>query len=86
MARARRPDLIIMDIHLPGMSGTEAAKRLRLWPETRDIPVVALTAAAMVRDARAIAEAGISSVLTKPVQVGELLRTLSEYLAAPDPR
>jgi PAS domain S-box-containing protein len=80
VARARRPDIIIMDINLPGMSGTEAAKRLRTWPETRGIPVVALTAAAMVRDARAISEAGIGRVLTKPVQIDELLATLNEYL------
>jgi PAS domain S-box-containing protein len=80
VARARRPDIIIMDIHLPGMSGTEAAKRLRAWPETRDIPVIALTAAAMLRDARAIAEAGIGRVLTKPVKIDELLSALNEHL------
>ncbi|MFO0575871.1 MAG: PAS domain S-box protein [Polyangia bacterium] len=85
LARARHPDLIIMDIHLPGMSGTEAAKRLREWPETRDIPVIALTAAAMLRDARSISEAGIGRVLTKPVQVDELLGVLSEYLKSPPP-
>ncbi|MFO0576165.1 MAG: PAS domain S-box protein [Polyangia bacterium] len=83
LARARRPDIIIMDIHLPGMSGTEAAKLLREWPETADIPVVALTAAAMLRDARAIAEAGIGRALTKPVKVDELLGVLNEYLKAP---
>jgi CheY-like chemotaxis protein len=86
LARARRPDIIIMDIHLPGMSGTEAAKRLREWPETRDIPIIALTAAAMLRDARSIAEAGIGRVLTKPVKVDELLGVLSEYLQEPRSR
>jgi CheY-like chemotaxis protein len=45
LARSRRPDLIIMDINLPGMSGLEAVKRLREWDETRDIPVVGLSAA-----------------------------------------
>jgi signal transduction histidine kinase/ActR/RegA family two-component response regulator len=86
LARARRPDIIIMDIHLPGMSGTEAARRLREWPETRDIPVVALTAAAMLRDAHAIADAGIGRALTKPVKVDELLAVLNEYLKAPRKR
>jgi CheY-like chemotaxis protein len=82
LARARHPDVIIMDIHLPGMSGTEAAKRLRELPETRNIPVIALTAAAMMRDARVIAEAGIGRVLTKPVKVGELMTVLDEFLQA----
>ena len=86
LARAHRPDVIIMDIHLPGMSGTEAAKRLREWPETRDIPVVALTAAALLRDASVIAEAGIGRVLTKPVKVGELLGVLDVYLKTPRSR
>ena len=49
-ARRRRPEVIIMDINLPGMSGLEALRSLRGWPETQDIPVIALTAAASERD------------------------------------
>jgi PAS domain S-box-containing protein len=81
LARARRPDLVIMDIHLPGMSGFEAAELLRRWPETRDIPVVGLSAAAMVRDRKRVEEAGFYRYLTKPVDVDELTGVLEELLA-----
>ena len=50
LARARRPDVIIMDINLPGMSGSVALQRLQELPETRDIPVIALSAAASAGD------------------------------------
>ena len=72
LIRARKPDLVIMDINLPGMSGFEAARRLREWPETRRIPVIALSAAAMVRDASRVKDAGFYRYLTKPVKVDEL--------------
>jgi PAS domain S-box-containing protein len=81
LARARRPDLIIMDIHLPGMSGFEAVEHLRRWPETRDIPVVGLSAAAMIRDRKRVEEAGFYRYLTKPVDVDELTGVLEELLA-----
>lgn len=69
-----------MDIHLPGMSGFEATQRLREWPETRDIPIVALSAAAMVRDKMRIEGAGLYRYLTKPVQVDELSGVLEALL------
>ena len=69
-----------MDIHLPGMSGFEATERLREWPETRDIPIVALSAAAMVRDKTRIDGAGFYRYLTKPVQVDELASVLEALL------
>jgi CheY-like chemotaxis protein len=83
LVRARRPHVVIMDIHLPGMSGFEAMKCLREWPETRDIPVIALSAAAMVRDASRINDAGFYRYLTKPVKVDELTQTLEELLTPP---
>jgi len=83
LARARRPDVIIMDINLPGMSGIEASNQLRQWPETRDIPVIALSAAAMIRDAARVTGAGFYRYLTKPVKVDELTATLEELLVAP---
>jgi PAS domain S-box-containing protein len=82
IARARIPDVIIMDINLPGMSGIEACRQLRQWPETRDIPVIALSAAAMIRDAARVTGAGFYRYLTKPVKVDELTRTLEELLLA----
>jgi PAS domain S-box-containing protein len=80
LVRARAPDLVIMDINLPGMSGIEATRRLREWPETQRIPVIALSAAAMIRDAGRIQEAGFYRHLTKPVMVDDLARVLTELL------
>jgi PAS domain S-box-containing protein len=80
LVRARKPDVVIMDINLPGMSGFEATQRLAAWPETRDIPVIALSAAAMIRDAARVAGAGFYRYLTKPVKVDELTAVLEELL------
>jgi PAS domain S-box-containing protein len=80
LVRARRPNVVIMDINLPGMSGFQATRRLREWPETRDIPVVALSAAAMARDKAKVADVGFHRYLTKPVKVDELNAVLEELL------
>jgi len=80
LVRARKPQLVIMDINLPGISGFEATRRLREWEETRDIPVVALSAAAMIRDSALIVDAGFYRYLTKPVKVDELTEVLEEIL------
>jgi CheY-like chemotaxis protein len=70
----------VTDINLPGMSGYEAARRLQAWPETRDIPVIALTAAAMLGDRKRLEQAGFARYLTKPAKVAELLAALEELL------
>jgi PAS domain S-box-containing protein len=80
LVRARQPHVVIMDINLPGMSGFAATRQLREWPETRDIPVVALSASAMVRDKGRVDEASFYRYLTKPVKVDELTRVLEELL------
>ncbi|MDB4998871.1 MAG: torS, partial [Myxococcaceae bacterium] len=82
LARARRPEIIIMDINLPGMSGFDALRLLRAWPETKDIPVIALTAAASERDRPKGLAAGFFRYLTKPVKVDELMTALEELLTA----
>jgi PAS domain S-box-containing protein len=82
LVRARKPHVVIMDINLPGISGFDAIKRLREWPETRTIPVIALSAAAMVREASRIKDAGFYRYLTKPVKVDELAAVLEELLVA----
>ena len=69
-----------MDINLPGMSGIDATKQLAQWPETRDIPVIALTAAALPKDAARGRESGFYRYLTKPVKVEELMTLLEELL------
>jgi PAS domain S-box-containing protein len=81
LVRAHRPNIVIMDINLPGMSGFEATQRLSAWPETCHIPVIALSAAAMIRDAARVAGAGFYRYLTKPVRVDELTAVLGELLS-----
>jgi CheY-like chemotaxis protein len=83
VVRMQQPDLVIMDINLPGMSGIEARRRLLDWPSTKDIPVVALSAAAMVGEAKRIEEAGFTRYLTKPVQVDKLIEVLEQLLLGP---
>jgi PAS domain S-box-containing protein len=80
MARAQRPDLIVLDINLPGISGYEALARLRGWPETAAIPAMALSASATARDRERAIEAGFARYLTKPVQISELLAALESLL------
>ncbi len=75
-ARASRPDLILMDINLPGMSGVEALRVLALDPLTAQIPVIGLSANAGPRDIAMGLEAGFFRYLTKPIKVAELLATL----------
>jgi CheY-like chemotaxis protein len=72
--------VVIMDINLPGMNGYEATRRLQQWPETRDIPVIALTAAAMVADKKRLETAGFYRYLTKPIKVPELMETLERLV------
>ncbi len=85
LIRSRRPSAVILDINLPGMSGFEAMRLLRTWPETCDIPVIALSAAAMERDIHRGKEAGFARYLTKPVRVDELIVALEELLLTPRP-
>ncbi|HVY29624.1 MAG TPA: PAS domain S-box protein [Polyangiaceae bacterium] len=83
IARSRHPDVILMDINLPGMSGAEALLALRADPSTKDIPVIALTAAASPRDRQRGEQAGFYRYITKPVKVDELLTILERLLAPP---
>ena len=76
LARARLPNVILMDINLPGISGHEALAILRLDPATAHIPVIALSANAMPRDIEKGLEAGFFSYLTKPIKVGEFMAAL----------
>jgi CheY-like chemotaxis protein/two-component sensor histidine kinase len=83
LVRSHRPQVVIMDINLPGMSGFDAALRLREWPETRGIPVIGLSAAALIKDTARAKEVGFYRYLTKPVKVAELTGALEELLASP---
>src|SRR3954452_13993722 len=80
LARAALPDVILMDINLPGISGIEALKILRQDETTRHIPIVALSANAMPRDIEKGLEAGFFRYLTKPIKVQEFMDTLNMAL------
>jgi CheY-like chemotaxis protein len=83
LVRAHQPALVILDINLPGMNGFDAVRKLKEWPETRDIPVIALSAAALPRDTARAKEAGFHRYLTKPVRIDELTAVLEELLLTP---
>ena len=83
-ARARRPDLVLMDINLPGLSGIDALRSLRALPSTAAVPVIALTAAAGERDRERGLAVGFDRYLAKPVNVDELLAAVESVLAAAD--
>lgn len=80
-ARTEQPDLVILDINLPGIDGFEALKVLKRDPATADIPVIALSANAMAHDVERGLKAGFETYLTKPVMVAELVNTLNRVLA-----
>jgi two-component system cell cycle response regulator DivK len=76
MAGTERPDLILMDIGLPILDGLEATRRLKAAPQTKDIPVVALTANAMMGDREKAMSAGCDDFDTKPVDLPRLLEKI----------
>jgi len=80
IARASRPDVILMDINLPGMSGIQALKILRADPSTAQIPIIALSANAMPRDIEKGLAAGFFRYLTKPIKIEEFKDTLEAAL------
>ena len=80
LARAHLPDVILMDINLPGISGFQALKMLREDPETAHIPVLAISANAMPRDIEKGLEAGFFRYLTKPIKVNEFMNALDDAL------
>jgi two-component system, cell cycle response regulator DivK len=80
LARQHRPDLILMDIQLPEVSGLEVTKWLKDDPELRSIPVVAVTAFAMKGDEERILSGGCEAYLSKPISVGKFLETVRSFL------
>jgi two-component system cell cycle response regulator DivK len=81
LARTRAPDLVLMDLGLPGIDGTEALRQLRLTPATATVPVVAVTAYAMDDDLERTRDAGFDGCLTKPLSVRSLPEQVRSYLA-----
>ena len=81
LAQARCPDLITLDFRLPVLSGEEVVRRLKADPALRHIPVVAVTACAMVGDRERILAAGCDGYIAKPVSINAYLDTIAGFLA-----
>jgi CheY-like chemotaxis protein len=79
LARDHRPQLILLDLHLPDMSGSEVLERLRHDPRTRSIPIVILSADATAGQVTRLLEQGAAAYLTKPLDVHELLTLVDRF-------
>lgn len=82
LARQHRPDLILMDIQLPEVSGLQVTQWLKADSELRSIPVIAITAFAMKGDEEKIRQGGCEAYLSKPISVTKFLETVRNYLGA----
>jgi CheY-like chemotaxis protein len=80
MAGRLKPGLVLMDLSLPEMNGWEATRAIKADPELADIPVVAITAHAMVGDREAAIAAGCAECLTKPYEIADLLALVEHYI------
>jgi CheY-like chemotaxis protein len=81
MARSESPDLVLMDMSLPVMDGWESTRQLKAAPETRSIPVIALTAHAMADDRKKALEAGCDDYDTKPLEFPRLMAKIEALLS-----
>ncbi|MBI3269334.1 MAG: response regulator [Planctomycetes bacterium] len=79
-ARAERPDLILLDLQMPEQDGFTTAADLRSFPETRDTPIVALTACVLPAEKDQALAAGCRGFIEKPIRVSEFAREVSSYL------
>jgi len=82
LARSNHPDLILMDIQLPDISGLDAVRQLKAQDETRTIPVVAVTAFAMVGDERKALMSGCDAYVAKPIVLREFLVIVERFIGA----
>jgi len=80
IARESKPDLILMDIQLPGMSGLEVTKLIKEDENLKTIPIIAVTAFAMKGDEEKIRQAGCENYLAKPISISGLLEIIAKYL------
>jgi protein-histidine pros-kinase len=86
LARAHRPDVIVLDLNLPDLDGFQVLARLKAAPETRDAPVIALTAAAMPKDVKKALAAGFFRYVTKPIDVKTFFAAVDDALSLPAAR
>jgi CheY-like chemotaxis protein len=83
VAREKKPDLILMDIQLPGMDGLSATKILKADQSLKDTMIIALTSHAMEGDDKKVREAGCDGYITKPIDTRNFLQTVTDYLHGP---
>ncbi len=82
IARREQPDIILMDLQMPGMDGLTATRLLREDPQTQAIPIIVLTASAMDQDKRRAREAGCDGYITKPIDPPVFVRQIADFLKA----
>jgi two-component system cell cycle response regulator DivK len=80
LARERKPDLVLMDIQLPDIDGITALGQIRGDPETKAIPVVAVSASVMPDDQQRIARSGFDAFVTKPINVKQFVETVERFV------
>ena len=80
LARQHRPDVILMDIQLPDVSGLDVTRWIKADPELKHIPVIAVTALALRGDEERVREAGCDAYITKPISVTNFLEVVRRYL------
>lgn len=83
-ARQYLPDLILMDLQLPDLSGLEATRQLKADPETRGIPVIAVTAFAMAGDEKRALDHGCDAYVAKPIILKDFLNLIAGFIGVPD--
>lgn len=81
MALAERPDLILMDIQLPGIDGLETTRRIRASKVDGDVPIIALTSYALVGDREQVMSAGCTGYIEKPINPETIMAEIGKYLA-----
>jgi CheY-like chemotaxis protein len=84
LASEKKPDLILMDIQLPGMDGLSATKIIKTDPSLKDTVIIALTSHAMEGDDKKVRDAGCDGYITKPIDTRNFLQTVADYLNGPE--
>lgn len=82
LAKREKPDLILMDIQLPEISGLDVTRKIKAEPDVADIPIIAVTAFAMKDDEEKILRAGCEAYISKPISITNFLETVKQFLEA----
>ena len=84
MAKEHKPDLILMDVQLPGVDGYEVTRRLKSEDDTKDIPIIIVTSFAMDGEENEARAAGSNDYITKPINIHQFIETIKKYLPDQD--